>query len=152
MPFGEPVFFTGKYKPDKTYTLYIQSLTCRFELKENKIPTIQVKHNPYFIGNEYLTSSKNAEGGFVTLVLTNIDLKLFFEQYDVYDVTYNGGWAFREINGLFNDYIDKWIKRKNEATISGNKGQRTLAKLMLNSLYGKFATSLEARSKMPFLR
>ena len=78
-------------------------------------------------------------------------MKLFFEQYNVYDVTYNGGWAFREINGLFNDYIDKWIKRKNEATISGNKGQRTLAKLMLNSLYGKFATSLEARSKMPYL-
>lgn len=33
----------------------------------------------------------------------------------------------------------------------GNKGQRTLAKLMLNSLYGKFATSLEVQSKIPFL-
>ena len=54
LPYGEPIFFTGKYKKDKTYTLYVQSLTCKFELKENKIPTIQVKHNPYFIGNIHI--------------------------------------------------------------------------------------------------
>ena len=129
LPYGEPVFFTGKYKKDKTYTLYVQSLTCRFELKKNKIPTIQVKHNPYFIGNEYLTSSKNAEGGFVTLVLTNIDLDLFFEHYNVYDITYNGGWAFREINGLFDKYIDKWIERKNKATIEKNKRSTNTCKI-----------------------
>ena len=35
--------------------------------------------------------------------------------------------------------------------LSGNKGQRTLAKLMLNSLYGKFATSLEVQSKIPYM-
>lgn len=33
----------------------------------------------------------------------------------------------------------------------GNKGQRTLAKLMLNALYGKFATSLDVQSKIPNL-
>jgi hypothetical protein len=35
--------------------------------------------------------------------------------------------------------------------LRGNKGMRTLAKLMLNSLYGKFATSLDIQSKIPFL-
>ena len=55
------------------------------------------------------------------------------------------------IKGIFKEYIDKWITRKNEATLSGNKGQRTLAKLMLNSLYGKFATSLDVQSKIPFV-
>lgn len=30
-------------------------------------------------------------------------------------------------------------------------GQRTLAKLMLNALYGKFATSLEVQNKEPYL-
>ena len=30
-------------------------------------------------------------------------------------------------------------------------GQRTLAKLMLNALYGKFATSLEIQSKIPYI-
>lgn len=30
-------------------------------------------------------------------------------------------------------------------------GQRTMAKLMLNSLYGKLATSLEVQSKIPYM-
>ena len=148
--FGEPVFYEGKYKEDKIYPLYIQMITCSFELKKNKIPTIQIKNNrSFFRQNEYLESSKNE---IVCLVLTNVDLKLFFEHYNVYDLNYVNGWKFKGINGLFKDYIDKWIKIKNEATISGNKGQRTLAKLMLNSLYGKFATSLDVQSKIPYLR
>lgn len=85
------------------------------------------------------------------LVMTNIDLKLFFEQYDVYDLSFHGGWKFKGMQGIFSEYIEKWIKVKNESTLNGNKGMRTLAKLMLNSLYGKFATSLEVQSKIPYL-
>ena len=98
--------------------------------------------------NEYLESSN---GELITLVLSNIDLKLFLDQYDVYELTYECGWKFKAMNGIFTEYIDKWIKVKNEATISGNKGMRSLAKLMLNSLYGKFATSLDIQSKIPYL-
>lgn len=149
LPFGEPVFFEGNYKEDKIYNLYIQMITCSFEIKKNKIPTIQIKNNrSYFLANEYLESSNNE---IVCLVLTNVDLKLFLEQYNVYDLEYVCGWKFKSKQGIFKEYIDKWITRKNEATISGNKGQRTRAKLMLNSLYGKFATSLDVQSKMPFL-
>lgn len=149
LPFGEPIFFEGKYKPDNVYDLYIQMITCSFELKKNKIPCIQIKNNRmFFKPNEYLTTSNNE---IVCLVLTSVDLKLFFEQYNVYDLEYVSGWKFKSINGLFTDYIDKWIKRKIEATKTGNKGQRTLAKLMLNSLYGKFATSMDAQSKIPYL-
>lgn len=71
-------------------------------------------------------------GLIVALTLTNIDLKLFLEQYDVSDLTYESGWKFKAIQGLFTKYIDKWIAEKNEGTITGNKGQRTRAKLMLN--------------------
>lgn len=149
LPIGEPIFFEGQYKDDKVYNLYVQMITCSFELKKDKIPTIQIKNNIGFKGNEYLESSGNEP---VCLVLTNIDLKLFFEQYNVYELEYICGWKFKCMNGIFSKYIDKWIERKNKATIEGNKGQRTLAKLMLNSLYGKFATSLEVQSKIPFLR
>lgn len=124
-------------------------ITCSFELKTGKIPCIQIKNNKsFFRGNEYLESSK---GEIVCLVLTNIDLKLFFEQYEVYDLKYISGWKFKGINGLFTKYIDKWIKVKIEAGKEGNKGKRTIAKLMLNALYGKFATSLDVQSKMPWL-
>ena len=147
LPFGEPFFFNGEYKEDRIYPLYIQRITCSFTLKEGKIPTIQIKHRQ-FIDNEYLTSSNDE---IVALTLTNVDLKLFFEQYDVKDLTYHCGWKFKAMHGLFTTYIDKWIKVKNDATISGNKGLRQVAKIMLNSLYGKFATGLEVRAKIPYL-
>lgn len=143
------IFFDGEYQEDKVYNLYIQMFSCSFEIKKNKIPTVQIKNNRFqFKENEWLTSSNNT---IVTLCMTNIDLKLFFEQYDVYDLEFECGWKFKSLQGIFKEYIDKWIARKNDATISGNKGQRTLAKLMLNSLYGKFATSQDAQSKIPFL-
>lgn len=147
MPFGEPFFYEGKYEEDKVYNLYIQMITCSFEIKKNKIPTIQIKRS-HFIDNEYLTSSN---GEIVCLTLTNIDLKLFLEQYDVYDLEYVCGWKFKSLTGIFNKYINKWISIKIESTKNGNKGMRTLAKLMLNSLYGKFAKSQDMQNKIPFL-
>lgn len=123
-------------------------ITCSFELKKNKIPTIQIKNSMFFRGNDYLESSNNE---IVCLVLTNVDLQLFREQYNIYDLEFVCGWKFKSITGIFKNYIDKWIEIKNQGTITGNKGQRTMAKLMLNSLYGKFATFLEVQSKNPFL-
>lgn len=147
LPFGEPFFYEGEYVEDKVYPLYIQRLTCSFKIKEGKIPTIQIKHSR-FVDNEYLTDSGEEP---VALTLTSVDLKLFLEQYDVWDLNYESGWKFKAMRGLFTEYIDKWIKVKNEATISGNKGIRQVAKIMLNSLYGKFATSLDVQSKIPYL-
>lgn len=147
LPFGEPFFYEGEYVEDKVYPLYIQRLTCSFKIKEGKIPTIQIKHSR-FVDNEYLTDSGIEP---VALTLTSVDLKLFLDQYDVWELHYESGWKFKAMTGLFTEYIDKWIKVKNEATISGNKGMRQVAKIMLNSLYGKFATSLDVQSKIPYL-
>ena len=147
MPIGEPIFYEGKYESDSVYPLYIQVISCRFELKKDKIPTIQIKHS-YFIETEYLESSDNE---IITLVLSSVDLKLFLDHYNVYEVTYEYGWKFKGMNDIFTSYIDKWMNVKIESTKSGNKGMRSLAKLMLNSLYGKFATSMVVKSKYPYL-
>ena len=147
LPFGEPFFFEGEYQEDKVYPLYIQRLTCCFKLKEGKIPTIQIKHSR-FVDNEYLEESGELP---VSLTLTNIDLKLFKEQYDIWEENYECGWKFKCMRGMFNEYIDKWIEVKNEASITKNKGMRQVAKIQLNSLYGKFASSLDVRGKIPYL-
>lgn len=148
LPFDFPKHFDGEYEYDKIYNLYIQRLTCSFKIKKNKIPTIQIKNNSSFMANEYLESSENEN---VVLTLTNIDLKLFLEHYEVYNLEYIDGWKFKSIKGMFNEYTEKWISKKIEASKNKNLGQRTLAKLQLNSLYGKFATSLEVQSKIPYL-
>ena len=148
MPIGEPIFFNGKYEEDRVYPLYIQMITCCFEIKPNKIPTIQVKKTKLFLDNEYIESS---HGELITLVLSSIDLKLFLDQYDVYELSYECGWKFKAMNDIFTKYIDKWIKVKIEATKEGNKGMRQIAKIALNSLYGKFATGLTVQGKEPYL-
>lgn len=146
MPYGEPIFFHGKYQPDTHYSLFIQSFRCHFKLKPNHIPTIQVKGGR-FVETEYLTESGDEP---VVLCLTNVDFEIFKKHYNVWDEEYFGGWKFMSYTGFFKDYVDKWIEIKNEATITGNKGLRTIAKLMLNSLYGKFATNPKAHSKWPY--
>ena len=148
LPFGDPIFFEGKYEDDPLYTLYVQTLTCAFEIKQGKIPTIQLKNTLGFIPNEYIKSS---EGELITLTLTNIDLELFIEHYDLYEVTYHSGWKFKSINGLFTEYVDKWTAEKIKAKKEENKVMYMISKLMLNSLYGKFGLNPNVRGKFPYL-
>ena len=148
LPYGQPLYFKGKYENDKLYNLYVQSLSCSFKLKEGKLPTIQLKHNSSFVPTEYLKDSKDE---IVTLTLTNLDLELFFENYDVYDLTYHDGYKFKSVRGLFDKYIDYWYQVKNENKKLKNKSKVKIAKLMLNSLYGKFGLNPNCRSKRPYL-
>lgn len=133
LPFDLPIFYKGKYKPNNKYPLYIQKLSCYFQLKDGYLPTIQLKHNPSFSQTEYITDSK----GIVELVLTSVDLELFLEHYDVYDLEYECGYMFKGIKGLFKKYIDHYMEMK----MNNTGGKRQIAKLFLNSLYGKFATN-----------
>lgn len=148
LPFGTPIFFQGEYKEDKIYPLYTQMFKCQFELKKGKIPTIQDKFSGVFRQNEYLTSSKNEV---VTLCLNSVDLKLFFDHYDVYNYEPISGWKFKSTKGLFTDYIDKWSNNKIQAKKDGNQGLYLISKLFLNSLYGKFGSSNKVKSKIPYL-
>lgn len=146
--YGDPIHYEGEYQVDNIYPLYIQKIFCSFEIKKDKIPTIQIKKTMYFQDNEYLESSK---GEIVPLMLTSIDLKLFLENYNVTYIKYEEGYKFKAKNGIFDEYIDYWIGIKNEATKTGNKGLRQIAKLMLNSLYGKFASKMRVQEKIPYL-
>lgn len=148
LPFGEPIFFNGRYEKDILYPLYIQTISCVFELKDDKIPTIQIKNNLSFLPNEYVKSSN---GDIVTLVLTNIDLELFFEHYNVTELTYHSGWKFKAIKGLFTQYINFWSDKKIQAKKDNNTALYRIAKLMLNSLYGKFGLNPDVRGRYPYL-
>lgn len=132
MPFGEPIYFDGEYQHDICYPLYIQMFSCSFKVKPNKLPTVQLKHTLGYMDNEYIETT---EGQIETLTLTNIDLELFFEHYEVEHLKYHCGFKFKRIKGLFKSYIDYWMNEKIQAGKEGNGAKRQIAKLMLNSLY-----------------
>lgn len=149
LPIGLPEPFEGKYIPNKQYPLYVVKLSCTFELKPEKIPSIQLKSNPSFMPTEYIKSSN---GEIVTLTLTNPDLELFFEQYNVNVIKWHGGWQFKRAKGVFDEYINYWTEQKIKAKKEGNRPQVIIAKLHLNSLYGRLALNPIGRTKMPVIR
>lgn len=144
MPYDTPLFYHGQYKENKEYPLYIQEMKCEFKLKENHLPTLQIKRQILlYKPSEYLTESN----GLTTLQLTNVDLDLFFKHYHVTNIEYVCGYMFKGIHGIFDNYIDYWGSVKESST----GAMRELAKLMLNSLYGKFGTKTNIQSKNAFL-
>lgn len=148
-PYGWPIFYEGKYKPDINYPLYVQQITCKFDLKEGYLPTVARKGVGLYANNEYLTSS---EGEFKTLTFTSVDLEMFLKHYEVTDLIYNCGWKFKSMLNIYTKYVDKWFTLKVEATNKGNKILRTTAKIMLNGLYGKTATAPEEQNKTPIIK
>lgn len=150
LPHGQPVWFDGEYEHDPSYPLYLQELYCEFKLKPDKLPTVQIKTGR-FQENLYLESNMDRKGNDtpVTLYLTNMDMELFFKHYDVTVHYWGGGYKFRQCIGIFQDYIDYWMKIKADNAKEKN-ALYTLAKLMLNSLYGKFASNPDVTGKFPY--
>lgn len=147
LPIGYPMWFDGGYVKDDSRPLWVACVTCSFKLKPDHVPCIQLKNNCRFKATEYLEDSH----GEVTFCTTSVDWELIRQQYDLKHVKWHGGYKFQCNSVQFKGYVGKWVEVKNQATIEGNKGKRNIAKLMLNSLYGKFATRVKVIGRRPML-
>ena len=165
-PYGDPVFWSGDYIPDqaqKEHRYFFIRFKSRFRLKPGKLPTIQIKTSALYKKNEYLESSRIRVNGElfaavrmgekiitdqVILTLTCTDYKLFLEQYEVWDMEILDGCWFYTHPSLFDGYIEKYRKIKQEST----GAIRTLAKLYLNNLYGKMATGTDSSFKIAYVK
>lgn len=136
MPFGNPIYYTGKPKPQPGQS-YIARVLISFDILPGKLPCIQLKNTPGYVATQYQSSSN---GEIIELTLTEIDLKLIKKQYAI-NIKYLDGYYFLMRKGLFTEYINKWMTVKVEAEKAGNKSMRFIAKLFLNNLYGKFGTN-----------
>lgn len=143
LPYGTPTYVEGKPEVSKSRPLFICSVTFTAKLKKKHIPCIQIKGKSFFLETEYQREITEP----TTMFVTNVDLDLWEQQYDLNIISYNGGWSFKASKGFFKDFIDKWMHVK--ATSKG--GLRAIAKLHLNSLYGKFATNPQVTGKYPVL-
>lgn len=169
-PVGLPTFWRGNYIPDEALEnnrYYFVRIRTRFYIKPNMLPFIQIKHSFMYDGTEMLESSDvySKEKGMyfdkviddftgeevdtkVELTLTMTDYQLIKEHYELVDFEILDGCYFETLIGLFDEYINKYKKIKQE-----NKGAiRELAKLFLNNLYGKFASSTDSSFKVAYVK
>ena len=140
LPYGRPWWSEGA---DDSADLFTVSLTFTAKLKPDHLPCIQLKRSVQFNANEFLEVVPEP----TTVTITSVDLELWMEQYDLTIHSVSGYWNFKSAEGLFDDYIDKWMAVKANST----GGARTIAKLHLNSLYGKFAKNTDVTGKVPVL-
>lgn len=148
LPWGDPLYYEGEPGEDEVFPLFIHCMKCKFKLKPGMYPNIQLKGTMRFIDTEYLTETGDEE---VILTLTNVDYKLLFDTYYVWDINHICGYRFRQMKGMFAYYIDYWYEEKANCKHNGNMAMYYVAKLMLNSLYGKFGSNPNKRSKYPYL-
>lgn len=167
-PVGTPKFWKGNFipeealQPNKYYFIHVR---CRFYIKHNKLPFIQIKNNKLYKATEMLETSdvynkttKKYQSKYTIngveydtiqdLYMTMTDYQLLLDHYDLADFEIVDGCYFYSEIGLFDEYIDKYKKIKLES-----KGAlRTLAKLFLNNLYGKMASSKDSSFKFAYIR
>lgn len=168
-PVGEPTFWHGNFIPDEALlptNFYFIRIRTRFYLKKNKLPFIQIKSTLLYKGTEMLETSDvynrkdgkyydyytdfdgNIRPAIVTLTMTMIDFKLLQEHYELVDFEIIDGCYFASAIGIFDSYIEKYKKIKLES-----KGaKRELAKLFLNNLYGKMASSKNSSFKVAYIK
>lgn len=168
-PIGKPFFWKGSTIPVqalKANRYYFIRIRTRFYLKKDKLPFVQIKHNIRYKSTEMLKTSdvydkrtnkyyrtyKDIQGiehdTKVELTLTMTDYKLLKEHYELEDLEILDGCWFYAEKGIFDDYINIYRKIKMES-----KGaKRTIAKLFLNNLYGKLATSPISSFKFAYER
>lgn len=141
IPTGRPKYYKGKYVPSESHPLYIARINVCCKLKEGHIPTLFEKRN---FTHLYITDTG---GQLIEKYLTSIDLALLFENYNVYDIEYLDGYAFRASHNLFKQYVEPLYELKSSA-----KGAaRDLSKRLLNGLYGKLGARTVYQRYIPQL-
>lgn len=166
-PIGYPKFWRGNYLPNEAQRkdhYYFIRLRTKFYLKPGYLPTIQIKNSTLYKGTEMLETSDIKHNGkyyecykdfngeikqaFVTLTLTQTDYKLITEHYDLVDCEILDGCYFVSAVGIFDKYIEKYKTIK----LSSKGARKELAKLFLNNLYGKMASSPDSNFKIAYVK
>lgn len=139
LPCGKPKPFAGMAEDDGLLT--IQSAVIDWDIKPNGLPVMPRRYR-----RDELEPGHSMQPTLVTM--TDIDWQLVRDNYDIMVLEWRGGLKFYGQRGLFTPYIEKWGEKKRHS----DSGQRMMAKMMLNSLFGKFGTKTRRRNLMPGLQ
>lgn len=173
---GEEHYGTGQIPDEilnaKKTACYIHFM-ARFEIKKDHVPFVRTRCDKMHWQMEVLESSAYYEEGerydfipapgeeyvdmwgeihpdcrpiMVELCMYEEEFRLFFEQYDVYDIEYIDyvWWQTRE--GLFTDYVDEFYEMKKVANRDKKSAEKRIAKIMQNALSGRMSLKKQHRN------
>lgn len=167
-PIGKPYFWSGNIIPNEAIgenKYYFLRIKTRFYIKENMLPFIQIKGNHLYKGTESLTTSDvldkngnynryykdindNIKDTAQIMTVTMTDYKLMLKHYELVDFEIlDGCWFYSDI-GIFDNYINHYAEIK----MNSKGAKRTEAKLFLNNLYGKLASSSNSSFKVAYVK
>lgn len=167
-PVGLPNFWKGNFIPKQAmfgHTFFFIRIKTRFYLKDGMLPTLQIKGNMLYPPREMLKTSdiydpekgkyypfymENGEikEAIAELTLTQMDFELLKKHYELVDLEIlDGCWFYTEPD-IFDEYIGKYKKIK----LTTNGAKKEEAKLFLNNLYGKMASSTNSSFKIAYLK
>lgn len=140
LPYGQPI----PIKKRNQYRFELYHIFIAFKLKEGHLPSLLKKAGLYVGQDSYYTETDFIE----EMWISNIDYELVERNYDISYVDFKDMYGFMTTTTLFKKYIDIWyeVKQKSQGAL------RIIAKLMLNSLYGKFGTNPEKQHKIPYMK
>ena len=166
-PIGLPTFWSGNYIPDfclQDNIFYFVRIKVQFDIKPGYLPFITINHNPLYNPKEKLKTSSikvadksgkqlykmsyttftGLQQNTVEITLTKPDFLLFQQHYNIKFIQILDGCYFAAKEGIFDEYINKY----KEIKMTSKGARRELAKLFLNNLYGKMATSVDSSFKL----
>lgn len=129
MPVGNGKFFKGDNYGDY---LYVQHIKCYVTLKEKAMPCL-------FEDTMFMEGTDPIYFGEIDRIMTSVDIDNMFKCYNVVDLERLEGFKYKYAYGIFNNYINTFYKLKRDSK-NVDMGTYYIAKVMLNSLGGKFAT------------
>ena len=170
LPYGKGKYVAGdprgiEYTTDKgrkpklnNGTLWIARIRCHMVVKPLAIPIFTPKC--YDTENEFSRLWKQGERVVNTydrskepieIVITSVDWDNLCLHYDFQEVEWIEAYLYKSRNDLFRTHVDKYTAMKVESKKQGLKGQTYVAKLCLNSAYGKLGQRNYIDNLIPYM-
>ena len=158
LPYGKPEYGDGKYKEDEKMPLYIQAFTAKFTKKKDTKNRVYVPMlpNSWALNHDKVMSDKDLKPSRYLMKLTNIDLKNFFDNYDVSEIHYEFYYKFATCKVPFHSFKETFKDLKVKTSLMIKKAQdlgdsemetkwksmKNEVKRMLNAPYGRLSMNV----------
>ena len=158
IPYGKPEYGEGKYEDDEKMPLYIQAFSAKFTKKKDTKDRVYIPMlpNSWSLNHEKVMSDKDLKPSRYLMKLTNIDLKNFFDNYDVSEIHYEFFYKFATCKLPFHDFKEIFKDLKVKASLMIKKAEelgdnemltkwkstKDEVKRMLNAPYGRLSMNV----------